>query len=626
MMTGGNKMYKFMRYIRDKNNNIVGCRLYNINTGEQSEVEAKLVKQNIDKVEGLALKSNGSFMQVDDTLNKYVQSCNTLGIKPLTIEKYKDSYIVTDIPSGIKNIQIPDFVTGIRISRMLNNGSGTFKLANIDNQTYLIPYMNKILRTQNEIIKKIDEGNSTDEQKENADKLNKAFNEDQQEILRLISNKLGEAIQSVSISQSMVDTKLNNILNTLQDGELIEQVRDIKRWIDNDGSKLLSITSSNNDTLSRVGVYLDKQDKNNIAFGYNPSAMKGIPFVCDPTMYAFDSEEKWNTLLNDVKNNGEYNLKLFNFDAASELEDMLLSKLKWLNSTRNAFGESFAIDMKKAQEVDANVAIKAIEGLLNTIHVKGGTFSLNGGIIQGLANLTIRIGLLAMYNYLGISIGAILLGEQVGEAVAKSVVSIADKARCKEAVGTIDKMIRESNRSLIGIADEVGTDIVKYVSEECMVTLASGINNTTDVNRYHMSNNKFIKLFNNIEADGYIYVGTVKKRVLHYSSLMRLLDSIVSAYNINQKILDILISAWLVADELIAEIQKRRSLSTGDIAEIRYVIITNSLTIHGINTKGYMEYIIKPFMKQFSSDINNKQLFSRGMYEKLNNNLQSKRW
>lgn len=619
-------MYKFIGYIRDKNNNIVGCRLYNINTGEQSEVEAKLVKQNIDKVEGLALKSNGSFMQVDDTLNKYVQSCNTLGIKPLTIEKYKDSYIVTDIPSGIKNIQIPDFVTGIRISRMLNSGSGTFKLANIDNQTYLIPYMNKILRTQNEIIQKIDEGNSTDEQKENADKLNKAFNEDQQEILRLISNKLGEAIQSVSISQSMVDTKLNNILNTLQDGELIEQIRDIKNWIDNDGSKLLSITSSNNDTLSRVGVYLDKQDKNNIAFGYNPNAMKGIPFVCDTTMYAFDSEEKWNTLLNDVKNNGEYNLKLFNFDAASELEDMLLSKLKWLNSTRNAFGESFAIDMKKAQEVDANVAIKAIEGLLNTIHVKGGTFSLNGGIIQGLANLTIRIGLLAMYNYLGISIGAILLGEQVGEAVAKSVVSIADKARCKEAVGTINKMIRESNRSLIGIADEVGTDIVKYVSEECMVTLASGINDTTDVNRYHMSNNKFIKLFNNIEADGYIYVGTVKKRVLHYSSLMRLLDSIVSVYNINQRILDILISAWLVADELIAEIQKRRSLSTDDIAEIRYVIITNSLTIHGINTKGYMEYIIKPFMKQFSSDINNKQLFSRGMYEKLNNNLQSKRW
>lgn len=619
-------MYKFIGYIRDKNNNIVGCRLYNINTGEQSEVEAKLVKQNIDKVEGLALKSNGSFMQVDDTLNKYVQSCNTLGIKPLTIEKYRDSYIVTDIPSGIKNIQIPDFVTGIRISRMLNNGSGTFKLANIDNQTYLIPYINKILRTQDEIIQKIDEGNNTDEQKENADKLNKAFNEDQQEILRLISNKLGEAIQSISVSQSIVDDKLNSILSTLQDGELVEQVRDIKHWIDNDGSRLLSITSSNSDTLNRVGVYLDKQDKNDIAFGYNPNAMKGISFVCDPAMYAFASEEKWNTLLDDIKNNSGYNLKLFNFDAASELEDMLLSKLKWLNSTRNAFGESFAIDMKKAQEADANVAIKAIEGLLNTIHVKGGTFSMSGGILSGLANLTIRIGLLAMYKYLGISIGVILLGEQVGEAVARSVVSIAGKARCKEAVGTVDKMIRESNRSLIGITDEVGNDIVKYVSEECMVTLASGISDTTDVNRYHMSNNKLIKLFNNIEADGYIYIGTVKKRVLHYSSLMRLLDSIVSVYNINQKIIDILISAWLVADELIADIQKRRSLSATDIAEIRYIIITNSLTIHGINTKGYMEYIIKPFMKQFSSDINSKKLFSTGMYEKLNNNLQSKRW
>lgn len=165
-----------------------------------------------------------------------------------------------------------------------------------------------------------------------------------------------------------------------------------------------------------------------------------------------------------------------------------------------------------------------------------------------------------MYKYLGISIGVILLGEQVGEAVARSVVSIAGKARCKEAVGTVDKMIRESNRSLIGITDEVGNDIVKYVSEECMVTLASGISDTTNVNRYHMSNNKLIKLFNNIEADGYIYVGAVKKRVLHYSSLMRLLDSIVSVYNINQKILDILISAWLVADELIVDIQKRRSL------------------------------------------------------------------
>lgn len=71
-----------------------------------------------NKIDGLRLTSDNRLIQTDNKIALYVQSCEELGIIPLTIIKKDGRYILTGIPSGIRNIVIPKFVDAVCINRM----------------------------------------------------------------------------------------------------------------------------------------------------------------------------------------------------------------------------------------------------------------------------------------------------------------------------------------------------------------------------------------------------------------------------------------------------------------------------------------------------------------------------
>ena len=138
------KEYKFLGYVRKNGNIIVGCKLQCIKTGEIRTIEAKKVKKIIGLVDGLSLTKDGRFMIVDDKLSKYIQSCNTLGIAPLAIEKIDDKYIITDIPSRVSTLQIPEFADGIRVSKWFNGRTNKDIMYADSSMNKLLPYIDKL--------------------------------------------------------------------------------------------------------------------------------------------------------------------------------------------------------------------------------------------------------------------------------------------------------------------------------------------------------------------------------------------------------------------------------------------------------------------------------------------------
>lgn len=104
---------------RDKRGIITHCRLSSNGVEKvfpKDEVKAMLRQKN--KIEGLRLTSDNRLIQTDNKIALYVQSCEELGIIPLTIIKKDGRYILTGIPSGIRNIVIPKFVDAVYINRM----------------------------------------------------------------------------------------------------------------------------------------------------------------------------------------------------------------------------------------------------------------------------------------------------------------------------------------------------------------------------------------------------------------------------------------------------------------------------------------------------------------------------
>lgn len=68
----------------------------------KDEVKAMLRQKN--KIDGLRLTSDNRLIQTDNKIALYVQSCEELGIIPLTIIKKDGRYILT----GIRSYQLPN--------------------------------------------------------------------------------------------------------------------------------------------------------------------------------------------------------------------------------------------------------------------------------------------------------------------------------------------------------------------------------------------------------------------------------------------------------------------------------------------------------------------------------------
>lgn len=106
-------------YERDDKGIIKRLRLINkqgVSVVLDKDVCKEAMKFGALKIDNVALTKDGKLYTLDSLIAKYYESCKLLGCDPLEISLINGKYIITGIPKGSKNIQIPNFVSGISVS------------------------------------------------------------------------------------------------------------------------------------------------------------------------------------------------------------------------------------------------------------------------------------------------------------------------------------------------------------------------------------------------------------------------------------------------------------------------------------------------------------------------------
>ena len=246
---------------RDKRGIITHCKLSSNGIEKvfpKDEVKAMLRQKN--KIDGLRLTSDNRLIQTDNKIALYVQSCEELGIIPLTIIKKDNRYILTGIPSGIRNIVIPKFVDAVYISRMNKqkeeapDKEDVFKqYVNIsDGMKYLY---NVQLNTKNSLeclmgkeLPKINE------------KLDYLLNKEVQVSLSGLATK--EDIEKyVSYStqrlQQLGSELKKDIENCTEDQ--IKSIQDLRKYLEENGEQLIVINKAVENKLNSIDEAVSKQ-------------------------------------------------------------------------------------------------------------------------------------------------------------------------------------------------------------------------------------------------------------------------------------------------------------------------------------------------------------------------------
>ena len=320
-------------------------------------------------------------------------------------------------------------------------------------------------------------------------------------------------------------------------------------------------------------------------------------------MWAFKNEESWNELAETLNTesmdeNGVYrvDISLSDYDAAKKLEYRLQTKLRYLDSTRQALGEYYASEQSTALNKSFDYNGGAFNTLLTTLGLgtitekvtsKASTKDENKHQIldSTLAKTLSSIGNSKLFT------GALLAGFlfKAGVTAAKwgystgcGFIAKSEIERSRRAL--MDEM-RQANRGLSGLSDTIGEDVVRFVFEESLVKLAADEDNLPITYRYRIDSKKkggkLIAFLDSINDS---------VRFRKYEDLMELLDFMLSNENTNQKILDIIIAAWLVSDEYIGS-HPITNLELKYI--IRYIIICNALIIHGMSYNGLRKTVAK---------------------------------
>ena len=216
-------------------------------------------------------------MIVDDKLSKYIQSCNTLGIAPLAIEKIDDKYIITDIPSRVSTLQIPEFADGIRVSKWFNGRTNKDIMYADSSMNKLLPYIDKLDKGQVEVLNKLNKICND----------NSKFSNRQIQVIGNMLDKIGSKLDGVAGSQEAIALKINNMtanidrtLEIVSDDNDRKQLEYVRNWIDTDGRKLVELANSTSDAANQIVSNIEKhekEDKYNKSFcGYSPKDLKGV--------------------------------------------------------------------------------------------------------------------------------------------------------------------------------------------------------------------------------------------------------------------------------------------------------------------------------------------------------------
>ena len=208
--------YTCIHKIRDGKGNIVGYKLKD-ESGRIIQVSSRDLKNQISngkvQVENLTLTSDGRLVdaaeekekqakQVNDIDRKilnYIEACKIIGIKPLTIEKMGEDYVIVGLPSNERNIQIPEFATAIRLNTKLSDNNG-------DNQ-----YINKftsfeIERILRELLNRL---YKNDENQITIEDIQKILSDEHKEIKELINEKSAD-------SNKILEDQIDNLTKSLE--------------------------------------------------------------------------------------------------------------------------------------------------------------------------------------------------------------------------------------------------------------------------------------------------------------------------------------------------------------------------------------------------------------------------
>lgn len=236
---------------RNKYGIVTHCRIEH--NGEIRDLDKDKVKQMLKsgtKISGLALTSDNRLIQTENKIALYEQSCDELGIVPLTIIKKDNRYIVADIPNGIRNIVIPKFIDSIHVARVHKQ-----KEEPINEQVTFKQY-NNIEKGLKSVYK---------QQLETKDSLDK------------IDNKLNHLLdRNVQVSLDGLATKkdienyikasihsLNKLEQEIQNctDEQKQSFNEFKQYINENGQKLLEINKAVDSKLKSIDDYVEQQLK-----------------------------------------------------------------------------------------------------------------------------------------------------------------------------------------------------------------------------------------------------------------------------------------------------------------------------------------------------------------------------
>ncbi len=198
--------YHWIRHIKDKNGSIVACILEDRKICQEIQVEKDKLKNEIEKfkikypnsdlIDNLTLTKDRKLWARDNIIDEYIRACQVFGIEPLQIEKINNSYIIVNIPNNVKNILIPQFVTGIKMAK-------NFKMISNQNQGYN-SISSIMIDTDKEVKTSLEEVKRAMAFQLKMQKDTLGLNNEQKQLLENIIDKLGQS----SIKQDSTDMEI----------------------------------------------------------------------------------------------------------------------------------------------------------------------------------------------------------------------------------------------------------------------------------------------------------------------------------------------------------------------------------------------------------------------------------
>lgn len=419
----------------------------------------------------------------DNILDEYIRACQTIGIQPLEIEKTRDGYVIVDIPSNLRNIQIPKFVHKININKRLNGGLDGGNNRQQENNKDLDTKLNILIRKLGEQVNLHNSSRaSLDEQKglleeilnkvsESHENDNIALFNEQKRLLDLILEKIEHFENSQESTNSIVEghlTDLKGLMEEIKEDDSNEETlrlcEELKNEIEENGRKILDTKNKLETECSSLAAQYN-EILESLCNGNN--ADKGILEIPESAGFINGNSEPCTN--DNIKYKGV--MQANNIDVYIPFDKLEILR-KWLEfyyhvlTSMKLIIDSTDINMFKDFEESQRTDTR-MKSYINKI--KNGIYNFNKNPMDGIENASIE-GTAFLMQASG-RITKVAGGKAMGSAVS-SVGDTLMKANAKKKANAkcekldLLKKQYESEHVIDGFYGETDRDTAIYVLEE----------------------------------------------------------------------------------------------------------------------------------------------------------------